>query len=319
MIDPEGFVTKSATLDTGAITGSASQLRTMGGEVKYRVEDVEKSWGGLGGCYEAPEQDRVYALMKPAADDAHGLNTVLRSAAGHLDTYAATLDGIKPRLADLERRARAFRSEVICGVRVDASEAKDASMGDKAVGLVDWVPGVDEAKKTVPWHEDPATSAKNAKLLREYASLVQEVSSAAASCANRINELVEDRRGTDAAGGEATPVASSGSPLPWGSAAGHGRSCPDVVGTGSLRSGAGSPAGCGASSEVVPTGSIRTPMGRPGLVRRPSWAWRACWVAVVEPVRPPRRVGARRMVMWRRSPLGAGGPRGEAWPRASGT
>lgn len=233
MIDPEGFVTKSATLDTGAITGSASQLRTMGGEVKYRVEDVEKSWGGLGGCYEAPEQDRVYALMKPAADDAHGLNTVLRSAAGHLDTYAATLDGIKPRLADLERRARSFRSEVICGVRVDASEAKDASLEEKAVGLVDWVPGVDEGKKTVPWHEDPPTSAKNARLLREYAGLVQEVSSAASSCATRINELVEDRRGTDAAGDGATSVTHSESPLPWGSPADVGRSCSDVVGHGS--------------------------------------------------------------------------------------
>lgn len=84
LIDPGAFVVKSAGLDTGEITGSATAMRSMGGAVRAGVDGVEASWSALTGCYEAPEQGRVYALMEPAAADADGLNFVLRTAADHL-------------------------------------------------------------------------------------------------------------------------------------------------------------------------------------------------------------------------------------------
>ena len=245
LINPEAFPAKSSDLDTSKITGSASDLRSMGTTVKTQVGDIDRSWGGLKSHYEAPEQDRVYELMDPAVTSASDLKTTLGKVAGYLDTYASTLDGIKPRLADLERRARAFRADVIDGVKVDASEAKDASFGDHAKGAIDWVPGVDEKQVTVPWNEDGDTVSKNEELLGEYAGLLEEITTAVAKCANDTNALVENMC---VAPVEATPAeafTNPQQPMPWGSAVEEDRNCPESVGHGAKNFGTGLAEGAG--------------------------------------------------------------------------
>lgn len=245
LINPEAFPAKSSDLDTSKITGSASDLRSMGTTVKTQVGDIDRSWGGLKSHYEAPEQDRVYELMDPAVTSASDLKTTLGKVAGYLDTYASTLDGIKPRLADLERRARAFRADVIDGVKVDASEAKDASFGEHAKGAIDWVPGVDEKQVTVPWNEDGDTVSKNEDLLGEYAGLLEEITTAVAKCANDTNALVENMC---VAPVEATPAeafTNPQQPMPWGSAVEEDRNCPESVGHGAKNFGTGLAEGAG--------------------------------------------------------------------------
>ena len=245
LINPAAFPAKSTDLDTSKITGSATDLRTMGNSVSTQVGDIDTAWGGLKPHYKAPEQDRVYELMDPAVTSASDLKSTLGKVAGYLDTYASTLDGIKPRLADLERRAADFRSSSLDGVSVDASEAKDASFGENAKGAVDWFPGVDEEQVTVPWYEDSDTVQKNQDLLAEYAGLLEEITTAVATCANDTNALVENMC---VAKVEATPAeafTNPQQPMPWGTARDEDRNCPESVGHGAKNFGTGLAEGTG--------------------------------------------------------------------------
>lgn len=245
LINPEAFPAKSADLDTSAITGSATDLRSMGSSVTTQVGDIDTTWGGLRSHYEAPEAEQVYAVMDPAVESATDLKTTLGKVAGYLDTYAATLDGIKPRLAALEKEAADFRARVIDGVTVDASEAKDASFGENAKGLVDWVPGVDEKQVTVEWYEDTETVEENKGYLDRYAALLEEITTAVATCANDTNALVSNMCVAPVEAVPAEAFTNPQQPMPWGTARDEERNCPESVGHGAKNFGTGLVEGVG--------------------------------------------------------------------------
>ena len=239
LINPEAFPARAADLDTSKITGAATDLRTMGSTVEKEVDHIKTSWGGLTAHYEAPEAQQVYALMDPAATSAGELRSALDSTADHLDTYASTLAGIKPRLQALEDRAAAFRAEVINGVQVDASEAADATVGQQLKGWVDWVPLVDEEQVTVPWYDDDASIERNKTLLDELHALLEEISTAASTCANSIHPLVE---GVCMAPAEAVPseaFTSAPQAMPWGSPREEERNCTESTWHGAYQFGYG--------------------------------------------------------------------------------
>lgn len=187
----------------------------------------------------------MYALMNPAVTSAGELDTTLSKVAGYLDTFASTLDGIKPRLEALESEAAEFRARVIDGVEVDASEAKDAGFGDLAKGAVDWVPGVDERQVTVPWYEDSDTVEENRELLERYAGLLEEIESAAATCANDTNALVEGKCVAQVDVTPAEAYTSGQAAMPWGSPRDEERNCPESVGHGGYNFGKGLVQGVG--------------------------------------------------------------------------
>jgi len=108
----------------------------MGAGVGDRTESIASSWEGLRSHYEAPEQEQVYGLMVPAADSGRELRAVFEAMAGHLDTYACVLAGIKQRLNEFEERASAFRARVVGGVWVNALTARSTGLGDLAKGAL---------------------------------------------------------------------------------------------------------------------------------------------------------------------------------------
>ena len=162
----------------------------MGQAVDDKTGEIKTTWDRLGGCYHAPEQEKVFAVMNPAVTSAGDLKRAFSSAAGHLDTYASALAGLKGRLADLESRARAFRASVIDGVWVDASESADASFGDHMAWAFDWVPGVDEDRVKIPWNQHGDSVDKNRELLEEYAKNGgEEVSPLGKGFLDRVREM----------------------------------------------------------------------------------------------------------------------------------
>ena len=86
LINPAAMPAKSADLDTTKITGAADDLRTMGTTVDTTADEIKSIWGGLGACYQAPEQAEVYALMDRPATASEKVKTTFASMAGHLDT-----------------------------------------------------------------------------------------------------------------------------------------------------------------------------------------------------------------------------------------
>lgn len=244
LINPSQFPVKSTDMYPSQIEESATRLRAMGKSVRTQVVDIDSSWGRLKAHYEAPEQQRVYDLMDPAVRSARDLKSTLSKAAGHLDVYASTLHCLKPRLQKLEKDANDFRARVSGGVTVDASDAKDASFGDLAMGGLnwigdqDWIPrsysgSVSERQVTVPWKEhDPSVQENNALVARLFA-LVEEVSRAATTCANDINDLVESWSPSEKKPMTAEALSAPGQkPMPWGSIVEEDRNCPEAVGHG---------------------------------------------------------------------------------------
>ena len=245
LIDPSQFVAKSAGLDPSVVRDSARSARAMGKAADDETRAINTTWLGLGAHYEAPEQQQVYDVMRPAVTSAGDLKNTFGSMAAYLDTYAAALDGIKARLSDFEGRAAAFRASVVGGVQVDASEAKDAGFGDFVVGMFDWVPGVDESQVTVPWYEDSDTVQKNKDLLGEYAQILADISTASSQCANDINRLVEHNCVAVVEAIPAEAFTNPEQPMPWGAPRDEDRNCPESVGHGAYTFGADIAQGAG--------------------------------------------------------------------------
>jgi len=246
LVNPAALIAKSADLDTTAITGAADDIRAMGTSVDTQTDGIKTKWNGLTGCYEAPEQAEVYALMNDPATASEDVKDTFEKMAGYLDTYAETLETIKPKLADFETRAQAFRDEVIDGVWVNATEASDAGVDDYAMAGLNWLAGNEQEKKKVPWYEDGDTVAKNTAFLEEVGGIYADVSAAAATCATSINGLTSlppDKKTVPPIPKEA--FYNPQQPMPWGSARDEDRNCPESVGHGAYQFGKNTVEGLG--------------------------------------------------------------------------
>lgn len=224
LINPSQFEIKSNALYPSQIEESATRLRVMGKSVRTQVVDIDSSWGRLKAHYEAPEEERVYNLMDPAVKSARELKSTLAKVAGHLDVYASTLHGLKPRLEKLEEDANDFRAEISGGV----PEERDPFDNNG------YIPPEAEKK---PWDEVARTRNENAALVARYQKLKAEVSSAAAKCANSINELVEGGGIEDVEALSVEELANSPEKLPWGAPPKEDKNCLDSVGGGARDAG----------------------------------------------------------------------------------
>lgn len=236
LVNPDLFDIRAADIDTSTIQGSATALRSMATTVHDETASMSSTWSGLPEGYEAPEQERVYALMSPAEQAADDFKTTLDAMARHLETYASALEGIKPRLAAFEARAATFRAEVINGVTVSVLEGKGPGLGDYAMAGLRWASRLDQDTTVVPWVEDGATVARNDAFMEEFQAFRVEVSTAAAQCANDVNALREFTPLAPLSPGapaQVMPVGPGIDPtvsMPWGQARSEERNCHETVG-----------------------------------------------------------------------------------------
>ncbi|WP_165831826.1 DNA/RNA non-specific endonuclease [Brachybacterium endophyticum] len=162
------------------IQDSADALRALGTGVNDQVATMKTTWSGLSGCYEAPEQEQVYALMDKPADAATDFKGRFDKAAGYLDTYAADLDTIKGELQHFESDTQKFITEALQGYNEPVPHLATQTSA----------PELEEPQtEHVAWNEHKEAINKNERLLGWYNQIIAKISKAASDCANGLNSL----------------------------------------------------------------------------------------------------------------------------------
>lgn len=241
LIDPSLFPCKSTDFSEQAILDSAAAVAGMGENVLSHTETVNTEWSGLqgAGVYEAPEQDAVYALMQPAVQDATEYRDSMSRVSSALTTYAGELAAVQADLSDLEDRAMEFRAEALRGYEVSNIEANGwmayAGYADMGPAYAAQVAGTDAdpmGTTVVSWKEHEPAVEKNEALLREYAEILERISTAAVTCANAINAELDVCPAEAPTQITADDIMNSSDPMPWGSAVTEDRNCTESVGHG---------------------------------------------------------------------------------------
>src|SRR5690606_32825417 len=159
--------------------------RRIATHIENHALDLGATWKALPGPYQTPELEQALAIMPPVVDSATSVSLDLSAVAGALDAIATTLQGLHPRLADLQARAEAFRAEVADGIMVEVVSgfalttdlAADTSLVDLALSVL---PGVPNPQRLIPWNQRRPSVERNAELCTEYALLYEQVSTAVA-------------------------------------------------------------------------------------------------------------------------------------------
>lgn len=184
LIDPELFVCRGWDLDPGLVGQAAVALAEIGAGVARGTADVHRCWQAMPGCYQAPEQERVYALMDPAAEAGRTIGDHLAKAARSLQVYESELGWFKHVLLEFEGRAAAFREQALQGyeVRRRVRERETNVTGGTTKPA-------EYRTELVPWYDYPPARAENERLLREYAEILVKIQTVAVSCAAELDQL----------------------------------------------------------------------------------------------------------------------------------
>jgi len=201
LVMPEAFPCKSENINVENIKSASSKLKSMGQTIDSRMDTIVGLWNGLPGVYVAPEAEQAYGLMAPAATASETIKTKFEKAAGALGDFAGAIEPVKSELATLEQEAASFRSATL------------SEYGDK-------------------WRDHQEVVDRNNELLSRYARVVETLTTAAASCANTINGLLDGVELPAVEGVSADALMQSGEMMPWGAPVEKNRNCAESVGHG---------------------------------------------------------------------------------------
>ncbi|UGY92795.1 hypothetical protein [Streptomyces gobiensis] len=167
--DPSGI--PEFTGDLGLLEKDAAALRKDAAAIRKTGTDVNSSFQGLSGFYDAPEAEQLFATTKPVADRADGFAGDLEKAAKALAEYAAEADPIVRELRGPKAQATAFVASVegedgwrndkdkaarnnalvqevnVAVARFHDAERRAASKISALVGGTQWVAGDPTAEK----------------------------------------------------------------------------------------------------------------------------------------------------------------------------
>lgn len=192
-------------IDVESIRSGASDLSTQAGNMRSSGSTVKSTWAGMSGCYQAPEQETLYAAMNPVETLSGDLADDLESMASSLGAFADTVEVIKADAVTLQGRAQSF---------LDTTGADPEWMYDQ---------------KNVDAHTD----------LVEAASALQvRLWDAERECANAIRALdgldsyhADQRSRDDELFYGMSSIPSDAEGLPWGDAVQRQDHCPAKAGT----------------------------------------------------------------------------------------
>lgn len=109
-IDPSAI--PGDDLHPDAIEAAADGMTTDANTIRDAGADVVSSWRGLGGCYQAPEAETLFAVMDPVETNARDFADDLAAVATALRTFAADIRPIKTGLANVRADAWDFRDTI---------------------------------------------------------------------------------------------------------------------------------------------------------------------------------------------------------------
>jgi len=153
-IDPSAI--PGDDLDPDGIEAAADGMSLDAGTIRDAGADVVSTWRGLGGCYQAPEAETLFAVMDPVETNARDFADDLTAVATALRGFAADVRPIKTALA---------------AVRADAWNFRDTIAGN------------DE------WEYDQDLVDENTDLVRRVNALQVQLWQAERTCANTIRAL----------------------------------------------------------------------------------------------------------------------------------
>ncbi|MBR8744833.1 hypothetical protein [Nocardiopsis sp. MG754419] len=165
IIDPSVFPIPTA--DHVHLADLALDLRQAGAAMAQTGEDTIASWGGLAGCYTAPESEVLLGALDPIAGDGEDVESGAAQAADALADFAEELRLIKGDWHELKLRAETFRESVI-----------DDPEWDKADHLLT---------------NKSSNVEKSNELKAEAERLVRRYEKAQRDCANAINAGISGR------------------------------------------------------------------------------------------------------------------------------
>jgi Colicin D len=152
MITPSGI--PEIPGDMTALQDHAQRLQKLGSDVTTAGADVDSTWQGLAGVYDAPEAGELFAATGPVRTGTATLGDDLDAVGAALATYADTVADIKNQLATLRAQADAF-------------VAQHAGDDD--------------------WHHDNAAVDQNNTLVNGVSAQVAAFNEAERACANAID------------------------------------------------------------------------------------------------------------------------------------
>ena len=106
MIDPKGIPEIPGNMTF--VRHRALRLQRLGADVAGSGADIDSTWQGLAGVYEAPEAGELFAATGPVRTSSAALGDDFSAVGAALLTYADAVDEVKRQLASLRTKADAF-------------------------------------------------------------------------------------------------------------------------------------------------------------------------------------------------------------------
>jgi hypothetical protein len=207
LTDPDGLILPSQFEYKSTDLGLdwAEEQRERAARTADRLDDAQRTtrgrWAELGNHYDAPERGQLLYAMNPIMARVEDEIGKLRDAHKKIGDYIDDMSALAPRIADLERRAEAFRAEALRGY--EASEYDYTSgrvtLRDPATShlLPRWVmiptpehpaePGTFPV--TVDWRVWSDAQEKNRALLVEARGLMEQVQDTIERLAKRLQRI----------------------------------------------------------------------------------------------------------------------------------
>lgn len=118
--------------DMDVLAGHAGSLTSTGSSFSTTGAQVNSTWQGLAGVYDAPEAAQLFAATGPVATISASVGSDISSVGGALSTYASTVRPIKQRLEQLRTQATQF----VSSVADDEDWKEDGDKVDRHNGLI---------------------------------------------------------------------------------------------------------------------------------------------------------------------------------------
>ncbi len=224
-----------ADIQPDAIEANALTIGTISGQVSEHGSNVNFTWQGMAGVYEAPESPTLLGLMAPVSAQATQVGDNLAEVSAALVAFAADVRPIKAELDALRIEAKAFVDSIQGGVQVreinPAWTAAQSPYGGATAmptyqgswGGSTSTPAEPDKYRTVTkeWHESQEHVDRNNELLAAVNAQQVKLWEAERACANRIRALygaapLRAAQSEDDALGYGISEIPEGTEMPWG-------------------------------------------------------------------------------------------------------
>ena len=241
-----------ADIQPDAIEENARTIGTISGQVSEHGSNVNFTWQGMAGVYEAPESPTLLGLMAPVSSQATQVGDNLAEVSAALIAFAADVRPIKAELDSLRIEAKAFVDSIQGGVQVreinpawtaaqspyGGATATPTYQGSWGGSTTTAAPATPDKYRTVTkeWHESQEHVDRNNELLAAVNAQQIRLWEAERACANRIRALygadaLRAAQSENDSLGYGIAEIPEGTEMPWGADVERTEGCAEAAAT----------------------------------------------------------------------------------------